>query len=284
MSDLRTLARTLPAVIISLMLCPSARADDEVESRQGKFVRVLDPASIVVKRFNRSNFFNLLGVQPFIGLDRSDPLEKEATEFLTSLLQGRRVVLRLDEAVPRADESRTHIGYLYLEDGTCLNEEVLRRGYGTVDGRMPFSRLEAFSSLERGAKEQERGVWKTRQRLGQSLEETPCSDGTIAYAGTCGVTNPVIIPGSRVVPRYPYKAVRKNIEGRVVLKAVISRDGRVRDIVPLNSPSDQLTEAAIAAVEKWRYRPALKDGQPVDAYFTVVVEFYLASSLRAAPR
>ena len=58
--------------------------------------------------------------------------------------------------------------------------------------------------------------------------------------------------------------------------SIVSKDGSVRVVQTLKSPDDQLSQAAIAAVEQWRYRPALKDGEPVDAYFTIVVEFLLA--------
>jgi TonB family protein len=258
------------------VLCLSASPDDESEDRKGKFVRVASPGSIVVMRFNREYFFDLLGVQPALGVDRSDPIEKEARKYLTSLLEGKRVLLQLDDSVARSDQVRNHVGYLYIEDGTCLNAVVLIRGYGRVDEGVAFSRLEEFKSYERKAQEMGLGIWKDRQATDESLDEGPCTQGTIAFAGVCGVSNPEIIPESKVAPKYPGKARRKQIEGRVVLRALVSRDGAVRDVEPVKSPNDLLTEAAVAAVSSWRFRPALKDGEPVDVYFTVVVEFYLA--------
>lgn len=275
MRNTQALVRSLLAVSVLLVAWPSVDADVDVDDRKGKFVRANDSSTIVVLRFNGEWSFNFLGVRPVLGLDRSDPLEKEAREFVASLLQGERIILEFDKAVPGRDGDRTFVGYVYLKDGTSVNEEVLARGYGSVDDRVAFSRLDEFKSIERTAKEQGLGVWKRRQPVGQSLEEVDCSEGTIVFAGTCGVSNPEIIPESKVVPDYPRKLRRKKIEGRVILQAVVSMDGSVRDIVPVKSANSEFTEAAIAAVEKWRYKPALKGGSPVDARFTIVVDFYL---------
>jgi endonuclease YncB( thermonuclease family) len=46
-----------------------------------------------------------------------------------------------------------------LEDGTLLNAEIIRQGYGHALTRYPFSRMEEFRRLEREAREQGRGLW-----------------------------------------------------------------------------------------------------------------------------
>lgn len=270
----QALARSLLAVSVLLGACSSLLADDDVDDRKGRFVRVIGSSSIIVLRFNGEWVFNFLGVRPVLSLDRSDRLEKEAGEFLASLLEGERIILEFDHAVPGWDGDRNFVGYVYLKDGTSLNEEVLARGYGSVDDRIAFSRLEDFKAIERTAKEQGLGMWKERKLVDPSPDEMDCSR-TIVFAGTCGVSHPEIIPESKVVPDYPRKLRKKKIEGRVVLQAVVSKDGSVRDVVPLKSPHSEFTEAARIAVEQWRYKPALKDGSPVDAYFTIVVDFYL---------
>lgn len=272
MSVTRVFVRLALAVGVLLGFLPSAGAGDEADDRKGRFVRVVTTSSIVVARFNREWSFDLLGVKPVLGL-KGDPLEREAKQFLTSLLEGQRVLLLLDAVAPRGDQPRTFAGYVYLEDGRCLNEEILKQGYGRVDDAVAFSRLERFKSFEREAQELGLGLWK---EVGSpSTEDSTCSHGAITYAGMCGVSVPVIIPESKVVPVYPRKARKRKIEGRVVLRAIVSSDGSVRDAVMIESPSEELTEAAIAAVRQWRYKPALKDSVPVDAYFTVVVDFRL---------
>ena len=274
MWKLHALVRSLLAVGVLLGACPPLAADDDVDDRKGRFVRVNNSSTIVVLRFNGEWFFNFLGVRPVLSLEPSNALENEAREFLTSLLERQRIVLEFDRAVPGWDGERNFVGYVYLEDGTFLNEEVLKRGYGSIDDRTAFSRLEEFKSVERTAKEQGLGMWKERKLVDPSLEEIDCS-GTIVFAGTCGVSKPELIPESKVLPEYPRKLRRKKIEGRVVLQAVVSKDGSVRNVVLVKSPQSEFTEAARVAVEQWRYRPALKGGSPVDAYFVIVVDFFL---------
>jgi endonuclease YncB( thermonuclease family) len=46
-----------------------------------------------------------------------------------------------------------------MEDGTLLNAEIIKQGYGRALTRYPFSRMEHFRQLEREAREQRRGLW-----------------------------------------------------------------------------------------------------------------------------
>jgi protein TonB len=74
----------------------------------------------------------------------------------------------------------------------------------------------------------------------------------------------------RVEPVYPLIAVHSHIEGTVELRAIIGRDGAVREIQVLSGNSF-LIFAAKEAVLQWRFRPTLLNGQPVevDTFFTV---------------
>jgi TonB family protein len=104
-------------------------------------------------------------------------------------------------------------------------------------------------------------------------------------AGIGGVTYPELIPESRVQPRYPEIARKAKVAGRVILQAIVRRDGSVGDIQVLSSPGKRFgfDEAAIAAVRQWRYKPGLQNGKPVDVYWTVVVDFPLQATEPALP-
>ncbi len=92
-----------------------------------------------------------------------------------------------------------------------------------------------------------------------------------------GLVPPVLIPESRISPRYPEPARRARLEGDVVLDAVIHRDGSVGELKVLSSTAPELgfEDAALVAVAKWRYEPATLDGRPVAVRFTVFVRFQL---------
>jgi protein TonB len=65
-------------------------------------------------------------------------------------------------------------------------------------------------------------------------------------------------------PRYPRDAEGRHPEGTVVLRLVVGADGAVAAADVLRSSGHLvLDEAARAAVLRWRFRPALRDGLPV---------------------
>ena len=88
------------------------------------------------------------------------------------------------------------------------------------------------------------------------------------------VTAPALL--ERVEPDYPPLAVRAQVQGMVILEAVVDRDGRVEDVRVLRS-IPLLDSAAVAAVRKWRYSPLLLNGQPERFVLTVTVSFSLAT-------
>ncbi len=75
-------------------------------------------------------------------------------------------------------------------------------------------------------------------------------------------------------PVYPRVAQLSRIEGVVMLMAVVGLDGRVESVT-VKSGNPMLVEAARAAVLRWRYTPALRDGQPIRVFISVRVGFSL---------
>ena len=78
---------------------------------------------------------------------------------------------------------------------------------------------------------------------------------------------------SKVDPAYPIDLMRKNVEGTVTLYAVIRADGTVADIKVLESVDDQLDANAKAALARWRFQPATKNGSAVDLEAVVFIPF-----------
>jgi TonB family protein len=81
---------------------------------------------------------------------------------------------------------------------------------------------------------------------------------------------------SQVKPVYPESAQRQGIEGTVLLRAVIARDGSLLSIGVMNTLADpELASAATDAVKQWRYEPTLLNGEPVEVVTTISVNFHL---------
>ncbi len=88
-----------------------------------------------------------------------------------------------------------------------------------------------------------------------------------------GVTKGLLI--QRIEPKYPPLALAAHIWGQVVLKAIISKQGEIKEL-QLVSGHPMLVPAAIEAVTQWRYRPYLLNGEPVEVESTVTVTFQLS--------
>ena len=78
----------------------------------------------------------------------------------------------------------------------------------------------------------------------------------------------------KVLPAYPAIAKAAHKEGVVVLQATISTVGAIENLRAI-SGNMMLRQAALDAVSRWRYRPYLLNGQPVEVETTVNVIFKL---------
>jgi protein TonB len=77
-----------------------------------------------------------------------------------------------------------------------------------------------------------------------------------------------------VAPSYPAIARSARVQGVVILEAVLDAQGRVTSVHVLRS-IPLLDDAAMVAVQQWRFTPALLNGEPVPVVMTVTVNFTL---------
>ena len=80
---------------------------------------------------------------------------------------------------------------------------------------------------------------------------------------------------SKVQPVYPSLARQARIQGSVLLRAIISRSGTIRDLNVI-SGHPMLVGAAIEAVRQWRYRPYILNDEPVEVETQITVNFSLS--------
>jgi len=88
---------------------------------------------------------------------------------------------------------------------------------------------------------------------------------------------------SRPDPVYPPEAKEKRIQGAVVLKALISKDGTIKNLQVLSGP-DELTGSAIDAVRQWTYKPYLLNGQPTEVETTITVNYTFGGGMSSVPK
>ncbi len=75
--------------------------------------------------------------------------------------------------------------------------------------------------------------------------------------------------------KYTEEARQAGIRGIVRLRAIFDVDGQLKHILPMNHLAGGLTEEAIKAMQKMRFKPATKDGKPVCVSMTVEFAFEL---------
>lgn len=81
-------------------------------------------------------------------------------------------------------------------------------------------------------------------------------------------------PISSPAPKYPSRALRRGDRGTVLVRAQIGVDGVPSDVsVGHSSGSRDLDRAAVEAVRKWRFRPAMSGELPVSASVNIPINF-----------
>jgi len=85
---------------------------------------------------------------------------KEATAFTQRLTEGKSLRLEYDQQ--HQDKYGRTLAYVYLENGTFVNAEIIRQGFGFAHTRFPFKYLEEFRQFEREARQAKRGLWGER--------------------------------------------------------------------------------------------------------------------------
>jgi len=83
---------------------------------------------------------------------------------------------------------------------------------------------------------------------------------------------------SQTPPAYPADLRKAKIEGLVMLVFILSEAGRVEDPRVENSSRPEFEKPALEAIRKWRFRPGMKNGEPVRTYIRIPMRFRVAST------
>ncbi|MEM8815691.1 MAG: energy transducer TonB [Pseudomonadota bacterium] len=90
------------------------------------------------------------------------------------------------------------------------------------------------------------------------------ADTNIGGPGGMNIAEGDYLPIVRVAPVYPARALSRGLEGYVDLSFTVTTAGTVRDPMVIQSTSSLFERAAIRAVLKFKYKPRVVDGVPVD--------------------
>jgi TonB family protein len=76
-------------------------------------------------------------------------------------------------------------------------------------------------------------------------------------------------------PLYTKNAFDRGVEGRVVLKVIIRKDGSIGPVRVDQSLDHELDEAAAEAIRKWQFDPAKVRGEPINVLTNIEVDFII---------
>jgi len=137
------------------------------------FGKSYDYKNILVKRvidgdtveLENGETVRLIGVDTPELYDERKPVmyfAQEASEFTKRIAEGKKVRLEFDENntyLEHKDKYSRTLAYIYLEDGTFLNAEIIKQGYGFAYTKFPFKYMEEFRKYQQEAMDNEKGLW-----------------------------------------------------------------------------------------------------------------------------
>ena len=142
---------------ISLLLSVLLVGSISLASDYHLVTRVIDGDTIII---DNNEKIRLIGVDTPETVHPNKPVEyfgKQASAFTKGICEGKRVYLEYDQTM--RDKYGRLLAYVYLENGTHINAEIIKQGYGHAYTRFPFKYMEEFRGYERYARESGIGLW-----------------------------------------------------------------------------------------------------------------------------
>ncbi len=84
--------------------------------------------------------------------------------------------------------------------------------------------------------------------------------GTGGFAASDGDYLPIV----KVAPIYPRRAQERGLSGYVILEFTVTKLGTVTDVKVVETTNSVFNRAAIKAAMKFKYKPKVVDGEPID--------------------
>jgi len=167
--------RTAAAIVaLACLACgPASSADQAAPAPQPRgapapaatsgFLRVrqvIDGDTLTVSGIGAVRLIGVDAPEKRGGFREAEPFGEEATAFLKRLAEGK--LVRLEYDGDRKDRYNRTLAYVFLEDGTLVNEAVIRGGWAETYRSFTFRRKPDFQAAERDARAARRGMWAKR--------------------------------------------------------------------------------------------------------------------------
>lgn len=123
---------------------------------------VTDGDTVKVVMSGKMETVRLLGIDTPETKDPRKPIQcfgKEATAHMEKLALNKYVRLESDPTQGDRDKYQRLLRYIYLENGTNVNAEMVRSGFAVAYVRYPVSQIEEYKKLQKTAMESNIGLW-----------------------------------------------------------------------------------------------------------------------------
>jgi len=123
---------------------------------------VVDGDTIEVDMDGSIERIRLIGVDTPETQEPNEPLEcfgEAASNFAHQLMDGQSVRLEADAINTNRDRYNRLLRYVYLSNGTFVNAEIIKQGYGFAYLNFPFTKSDEFAGYQTEASVARRGLW-----------------------------------------------------------------------------------------------------------------------------
>jgi protein TonB len=161
-------------------------------------------------------------------------------------------------------QSQSNLYRRQSEKQTAAVEEILR------DAKKAQQRANRIEEEKRKAEEE---IERLKKQLAEMEKKaTEVKEGDLVPI-TSDVQEPKVLKSHN--PRYPIWARRRGIKGEVALRVLISETGQVlnAEVMKCTQPGYGLEDAALDAIKKWEFAPAIKNGKRVKVWMNYTIHF-----------
>jgi len=192
------------------------------------------------------------------GLDEETVVEAA----LVDKIEDEQEVVVKEEAAPQEQRTPKAKVLAPLVEPTKLDNKLVEKEPVRLSDN-PYASEDPYALLEAVAQQ---GVGEERPKVQEApkILEKPKLAVQKKTTEPIRVTEDVTAPRavSMQPPSYPAEAKAAGIEGTVVVQYIVTEKGEVKDVAAVRGPAELLA-VCVAAVQSWRFMPAMKDGQPV---------------------
>lgn len=149
--------KIFPVLILFILILPAI-----LLAGQYMVIQVVDGDTIILENGERVRLIGVDTTEKLHPLKPAEYFSNEATEFTKRLVKGKQV--RLEYDTEKWGKYGRLLAYVYLLDGTFVNAEIIKHGYGFAYTKYPFKYKEQFISLEKEAQREKHGYWKSGGR------------------------------------------------------------------------------------------------------------------------